>query len=351
MKFDVFQLAQSSIAFLFAIKDEIEMEPSYQRVGDVWNLPKRQLLIDSIINGYDIPKLYFHSLEDGEDSYAVIDGKQRLEAIWGFMTGKYSLSKDFIFLRNPDDDMAGMSYKDLAKVHPRTRAKFDSFSLPIYCIRTNDLEVIEEMFTRLNEGSPLNAAEKRNAFGGDIPELIRSVAGHEFFTDRVSFSDSRYKYYDAACKLLFLEKIKKVADTKKIHLDSFVKSRDGGEAIKGVTQTLERMSSHFTDNDPLLKAAGMIPVFYLLFRLGEDVDGAPVRSRILLFEERRRQNREIAKEAEDFDNVDLDLLEYDRLSQSPNDSAALQFRTQTLAAACGIEGLSFERMKSFPPIG
>jgi hypothetical protein len=348
MKFDVFQLGQSSIAYIYAIKDEIDMEPSYQRIGDVWNLSKRQLLIDSIINGYDIPKLYFHSLDDGEDSYAVIDGKQRLEAIWGFMTGKYSLSKDFIYLRNPEHDMAGMSYKDLAKVHPRTRAKFDSFSLPIFCIRTNDLEVIEEMFTRLNEGSPLNAAEKRNAYGGEVPEQIRSVAKHEFFQERVSFSDSRYKYYDSACKLLYLEKLKKVADTKKIHLDSYAKSGDGGGVLENVTKVLGWMTSHFTEKDPLLKASGMIPVYYLLFRLGFDIDSCPVRAKILSFEDRRKQNREIAKEADDFENVDLDLLEFDRLSQSPNDSAAIQFRAQILASACGVEGLTFERMKNFP---
>jgi hypothetical protein len=350
MKFDVFPLSQSSIAYIYAIKDEIEMEPHYQRAGDIWNLSKRQLLIDSILNGYDIPKLYFHSLEEGDDSYAVIDGKQRLEAIWGFMTGKYSLSNDFIYLRNPDEDMAGMSYKDLAKVHPRTRAKFDSFSLPIYCIRTNDLEVIEEMFTRLNEGSPLNAAEKRNALGGEIPEQIRTVAGHEFFQQRVSFPDSRYKYYDAACKLLFLEKIGKVADTKKVHLDGFVKTGDGGDAVDNVIEVLDRMATHFTDNDPLLKGSGMIPVYYLIFRLGIDVHEVPLRAHLLSFEEGRKQNREMAKDTEEFEKIDLDLLEYDRLSQSPNDSTAIQFRAQILAAACGVEGLTFERLKCFPEL-
>ena len=51
-------------------------------------MDKRQLLIDSILNGYDVPKLDFHEffparLVDGKKfKYAIVDGKQRLETIF-----------------------------------------------------------------------------------------------------------------------------------------------------------------------------------------------------------------------------------------------------------------------------
>jgi hypothetical protein len=348
MKFNVAPLGQSSIAYLYVIRDQIAMDPEYQRKGEIWNPQKRQLLIDSIINGYDIPKLYFHALDDSDDKFAVIDGKQRLQAIWGFMLSKFSLATDFIYLKEPDLKMSGMSYQDLAKVHPRIRAKFDSFVLPVYCIRTDDLEVIEEMFTRLNEGSPLNAAEKRNALGGPIPPLIRKIAESKFFQKCISFGDSRYRYLDLACKLLFLEKNRRVTDTKKMHLDAFVKNQEIGDSPAQVEEVLGWMSEHFTENDPLLKAAGTIPIYYLLFRLGNGVRKMPIRSLLLEFETRRSENRAKAKEAEYLDGIDLDLLEYDRLSQSPNDSAAIQFRIQVLANAIGVEGFAFESLKNFP---
>ncbi|MES2725776.1 MAG: DUF262 domain-containing protein, partial [Bacteroidota bacterium] len=41
----------------------INLSPDYQRNGELWNLEKRQLLIDSILNDYDIPKIYFHVLD------------------------------------------------------------------------------------------------------------------------------------------------------------------------------------------------------------------------------------------------------------------------------------------------
>ncbi|MBK9546986.1 MAG: hypothetical protein IPO51_14320 [Dehalococcoidia bacterium] len=40
----------------------IDFEPVYQRRPGVWNTFRQQLFIDSIINGMDLPKIYFHEL-------------------------------------------------------------------------------------------------------------------------------------------------------------------------------------------------------------------------------------------------------------------------------------------------
>jgi len=54
--FSVTQLVQSSVLYIYSTKDKIEIDPEYQRMGDVWTLDKRQLLIDSILNEFDIPR-------------------------------------------------------------------------------------------------------------------------------------------------------------------------------------------------------------------------------------------------------------------------------------------------------
>jgi hypothetical protein len=57
------------------------MNPVYQREGDIWDREKRQLLIDTILNQFDVPKIYLHKFlqpieRDGRTlEYAVIDGK------------------------------------------------------------------------------------------------------------------------------------------------------------------------------------------------------------------------------------------------------------------------------------
>ena len=49
----------------------------------VWTKSQNQLLIDSLFKDFDIPKIYFRDIEvDGKRAYAVIDGQQRLNAIF-----------------------------------------------------------------------------------------------------------------------------------------------------------------------------------------------------------------------------------------------------------------------------
>ena len=129
-------LKNATIMLLHAERDEINLNPDYQRMGGVWTIAKKRLLIDSIINDYDIPKLYFHVLSQEEyrksgHRYAVIDGRQRLETIWSFMDGQFTLSTEFDYQRDPNISLAGLSYDDIAKQHPKIRIKFDSFVLPI----------------------------------------------------------------------------------------------------------------------------------------------------------------------------------------------------------------------------
>jgi Protein of unknown function DUF262 len=163
-------LKNSTIMLLYSERSEINMSPDYQRMGGIWTPEKRRLLIDSILNDYDIPKIYFHALNNKSFSktgfrYAVIDGRQRLETIWDFMDGKFTLSPEFEYQRDPDTDLASLSYDDIAKRFPKIKVKFDSFVLPVVtvAIEGDDLDLIEDMFSRLNEAVPLNAAEKRNA--------------------------------------------------------------------------------------------------------------------------------------------------------------------------------------------
>lgn len=55
-----FPFLNSTILRINSEYDVININPEYQRKGGVWTRQKKQLLIDSILNDYDIPKLYFH---------------------------------------------------------------------------------------------------------------------------------------------------------------------------------------------------------------------------------------------------------------------------------------------------
>ena len=60
--------------------------PEYQREKRLWNPTEKMDLIDSILRGIDIPKLYFFKAPD-TNIYEVVDGQQRLWTIWDFYDG------------------------------------------------------------------------------------------------------------------------------------------------------------------------------------------------------------------------------------------------------------------------
>ena len=57
--------------------------PDWQR-EEVWSKGRKQKLIDSILRGWRLPKFYFLLTSDEPEEFEVVDGQQRLLAIWEF---------------------------------------------------------------------------------------------------------------------------------------------------------------------------------------------------------------------------------------------------------------------------
>ena len=341
---ETYPVQHSTIMRIYSEKDEIIVDPEYQRNGSIWTPEKKQLLIDSILNNYDIPKIYFHQF-DRENrkeigkSYAIIDGKQRLETIWAFIEGRFNLSDDFDYQDDITINLKGMSYNDIAKEYPKIRIKFDSFVLPIVAVSTDDYDLIEDMFSRLNEAVPLNSAEKRNAFGGDMVKSIRKVSLSKLFTDKVRFKNNRYQHYEVAGRYLLIEsynyEASKLVDTKKVHLDLMAKKYKSGDSKlvkqfeRSVLQILDNMSSIFIDQDYLVRTQGIMVVYYLIFKWGIEESITISRIQLENFDKLVKDNRKIAEESYEF--ADFDLIEFDRLSQyGTNDVSNIKERVRIL---------------------
>ena len=132
--FKVKELSDRSVEWLCKHQDQIDANPIYQRRGKVWSGKDKAFLIDSILNGYDIPKMYLANftsakspLNKKKKRYAVIDGKQRLEAVTEFFDGKLALNKTFLYdadpsleLRGPDPFRAPLLPAEVVgRLHPR----------------------------------------------------------------------------------------------------------------------------------------------------------------------------------------------------------------------------------------
>lgn len=337
-------LQNSTIIRIFSERDEIEISPEYQRNGGIWTLEKKKLLIDSILNDYDIPKIYFHKFtrEEKRDTgkqYSIIDGRQRLETIWSFMENSFPLDDDFEYQDDETLKLGGMTYQDIAQNHPKIKIKFDSFVLPIIGVRSDDLDLIEDMFSRLNEAVPLNSAEKRNAFGGAMVNAIREVSRHNFFNNKVKFRNTRYQHMEVAARFLLVESTsyenKKLIDTKKVYLDNMVKNykeknRETSEFQKTVLSVLNEMITVFSDNDDLLRTQGIMVVYYLLFKKAMELNVKIQRVKLYDFDNQVKENRKLAET--NYSEADFELLEYDRLSQhGTNDVSNIRERLRILS--------------------
>jgi Protein of unknown function DUF262 len=351
IEFSLASLRNSSVASLYRLRDTIEIDPIYQRQGEVWSKTKQRLLIDSIINQFDIPKIYFHEHtrpfdRDGRRiRYSLVDGRQRLEAIWDFIDGRFALDSGFRLLEDNSDEAAGMTYAEIEEHLPELATLLSTTPLDVVLIRTDDIELIEEMFSRLNEAVPLNAPEKRNGRGGPLRATVRTLSQKAFFS-RLPFSDRRFRHLDLATKFLYWVEQEGPADTKKRQLDEFWdsirQSPDGDtraqQLLAATEPIVDAMAGTFTDDDPLLASIGMVSVYFLLYR--ERVSAAqalPTRNQLEAFDQMRRldlydeeDEQERYGDEDDLTDAQFRLLEFDRLTQSPNDGGALRYRLNVL---------------------
>lgn len=61
--------------------------------------------------------------------YAIIDGKQRMEAIFDFFDGRIVLSKEFVYLEDPQLRLSGLGYQDLKRQYPHVAELFEEYNL------------------------------------------------------------------------------------------------------------------------------------------------------------------------------------------------------------------------------
>lgn len=77
---------------IYKRRDRYEI-PDWQR-QEVWSPDRKRGLIDSILRGWKLPKFYFQKTHANPDEFDVVDGQQRLSAIWEFMDGELKLSEE-----------------------------------------------------------------------------------------------------------------------------------------------------------------------------------------------------------------------------------------------------------------
>lgn len=331
--FDITNHPAKTLRWWYSRREQIDMSPPYQRRGKLWSVSDKAYLIDSIINGFDVPKLYLADFKHKDSSlnanklpYAIIDGKQRFEAMVDFFEGRVVLNPDFIWRQNQKLRLGGLSFKDLEKGHPEVAEAFENENWDVMSVVSDNEEDINELFVRLNRSKALTGSEIRNAMVGPVSDITRSIAGHRFFTETIKFSTKRAGDINTAAKLLLCEYRGRLASTKKKDLDRFTQLKeidDDRLELSGrrALNTLGDMQEVFLPRDTLLGSSGLVPVYYWLVRDLPDTDLVRLREFLVDFEERRKANRDLQRDRPSAPTNSM-LSRFDALNRSTNDQGS-----------------------------
>src|SRR5216683_5234633 len=166
---------------VFRRRDRYDI-PDWQR-EEVWDTGKKQRLIDSILRDWKLPKFYF--VKTSDDEYEVVDGQQRLSAIFEFCSNELSLNSESA------TKFGGSFYQDLPQ---KVADSFDDFEIEYDVIEGATDEELKEFFQRLQAGLPLTSSEKLNALHSKLRDYCRAISRHSFFKDTVAIPDTRYSH-------------------------------------------------------------------------------------------------------------------------------------------------------------
>lgn len=161
-------------------KDYLNLQPIYQR-RNVWDRNRKSKLIESFLMNIPVPPIFLYETE--YNKYEVMDGRQRLTAIFDYLDNKYGLTGLEYW-----KEINGLRYADLENPIQRALLR-GTISAVVLMAETEDVnrllfdDVKMILFRRLNTGGVrLNAQELRNAlYPGIFNDMLICISQTDNF--------------------------------------------------------------------------------------------------------------------------------------------------------------------------
>jgi len=195
----------------------IDLNPNFQR-RNVWGDEKRSSLIESIYLGYPVPAIVLAEKVNQKGQFIVIDGKQRLSTIAGFMSSSKNGDKNYSeFWKSKK--LEGLeilshfnkkTYKDLCEDDENFESRFLNQPIRVEILKNiSNNHIIYDIFYRLNTGAmPLSTQDLRqvlyrgkftdffmdkmdNVVNGEVQRPFPSLALHRIMGTKIVPDPSR----------------------------------------------------------------------------------------------------------------------------------------------------------------
>lgn len=277
-------------------KETLSFNHPIQRQSAQWDNEQQSLLIHSMLANFPVPAVYVHKTESievdakGKHSYtySVLDGKQRMTTVFSFINGEYALSEDIpdVEIEDITYEIAGKYFEDLDEDVQQEILRF-RFNIQAFEDVTD--EMIEDIFFRLNNSTPLTKSQKaRPLMGVENSIFINDILAGRFFTEKCTFSKMQLKRSDDMCTLLqgmmLLDNKYRDYDFSSISADEvmnysqYIKNNYPDECKDRLKRIIGFLNNVFYMKDKNLKKVN-IPVLFLIAdkALAESITGTNFR--------------------------------------------------------------------------
>jgi hypothetical protein len=297
------------------LSDRIDTESEYQR-GQVWSVAQQRLLIDSLLRGYDLPKIYLRKLpEGGPRLYEVVDGKQRLTAIWRFLGNEFRLSS------NVDIEGIGqLGRKTWGELSAAAQDRLQFAKVTVSELEEATSDQVAELFLRLQRGEPLRAAEKRNAILGPVRDFVANRLATLPVFSHLGIPDRRFTWHELGAIALLLTIRGSPTTLKGADLNDLYEDQSfdpNGKTAELTIQWLSQLDSVAKVSPGVITTRwGFVDLLLCLMRLGQEGHtwtGQDVMDFFLDFEAERKEAAtrlaELRAEVSELDPSEMDAQE------------------------------------------
>ena len=180
---------------------DLNLHPDFQR-NLVWDNFRKSRLIESILLRIPLPMFYFS--QDEEGVLSVVDGLQRLSAIYEFMSNNLIL-RDLEYL----DNCNGRTYSgEKNKLDDKYVRWFNMTQIVVNVIDAQSPSKVKyDIFRRINTGGrPLNAQELRNCLAGNgLRNTLQQMVKLDSFKTATggSIKDTRMDAQELALRFIY----------------------------------------------------------------------------------------------------------------------------------------------------
>lgn len=198
--------------------NQLELNPKFQR-RSVWNDSARSFLMDTIIRGFPIPKVFIRQKINTltrKSVREVVDGQQRLRTILSFLNDGFTISKKH------NSQYGGLYFSQLNEIDSDIQSAILGYEISCDLLVNMPDSQILDVFSRLNSYSVvLNEQEKINAnHFSPFKLLVDSVSKEyfQFWIDNGIISEQKCLRMDDVSLTadLFISMIEGIKEKKKI---------------------------------------------------------------------------------------------------------------------------------------